>query len=289
MYVPRVVVALGLIGPASLVTAGLPEVQTFGTLRAVVHEGDLRERVKLSDVVARPHAYAVGALTGLHGEVTVLDGRIWVARPGRRSSSRAPAPESGATLMVATHVDRWRSHRLPAPVAAGEIDAALERIAREAGVPADRPFPFLIEGALFDLQWHVIDGSRMTAGGRAGSHAQHMEMAETFSARRERGTIVGFFSRRHHGVFTHMGANTHMHVVLPDRRASGHVDRVALPAGTVVKLPQVPGNRAGPSWVRRIQEKGPGLNARMHPDEPVGRRWMQNRQQYASQARCVWR
>jgi Alpha-acetolactate decarboxylase len=248
MYVPRVVVALGLIGPASLVAAaGLPEIQTFGTLRAVVHEGDLGEKVKLSAVVARPHAYAVGALTGLHGEITVLDGRIWLARPGRPSASRSPTPEPGATLMVATHVARWRSHRLPAPVAAGDIDAAVERIAGEAGVPADQPFPFLIEGGLVDLHWHVIDGSKMSAGGgTASSHAQHLEMAERFSARRARGTLVGFFSKRHHGVFTHMGSNTHMHVVLPDRRASGHVDRVALPAGTVVKLPEV------------VQAGGPG-------------------------------
>jgi hypothetical protein len=261
MDLPRVVAALVLTIPASLVAApGLPEIQTFGTLRAVVHEGDLGEKVKLATVVARPHAYAVGALTGLQGEVTVLDGRIWLARPGRASTSSAPAPEPGATLMVATHVGRWSDHRLPGPVPAGELDAAVERIAREAGVPADQPFPFLIEGALVDLHWHVIDGSRMTAGSRtAGSHAQHLESAEKFSARRARGTLVGFFSKRHHGVFTHMGSNTHMHVVLPDRRASGHVDRVALPAGTVIRLPQVlsPRSQLVAPWVFQPPLGGP--------------------------------
>ncbi|WP_437870158.1 hypothetical protein [Sorangium sp. So ce363] len=47
----------------------------------------------------------------------------------------------------------------------------------------------------------------------------------------------GFFSKHHHGVFTHIGSNTHFHVVLPERPLMGHVDGVTLARGARVLLP----------------------------------------------------
>jgi acetolactate decarboxylase len=50
-------------------------------------------------------------------------------------------------------------------------------------------------------------------------------------------TVVGFFSRHHEGVFTHMGQRTHLHVLSDDGAAMGHVDEIAVPSGAALKLP----------------------------------------------------
>jgi alpha-acetolactate decarboxylase len=221
------------------VAATMSQVTTFGTFRALVHEGNVSEKVRLAKILEEPHAYAVGALTSLAGEVTIVDGKLWLAYPGRPGQKgrveRSAGPNAGATLLVATHVPRWRPVTLERAVGAGDLDATVERLARRVGLTGEHPFAFLIEGDLRELQWHVVDGSKVA--GASGSHEEHMKLMDRSSAKRARGTLVGFFSKRHHGVFTHAGSNTHVHVVLPELNASGHLDAVSLPKGTVIQFP----------------------------------------------------
>jgi acetolactate decarboxylase len=88
-----------------------------------------------------------------------------------------------------------------------------------------------------NLKWHVLDGSKAT-GQPGGSHMDHMRMAVTGTVAQTEGRLVGFFSKTHHGVFTHMGSNSHLHAVLAKEGVSGHVDGVTLKKGAVLLLPQ---------------------------------------------------
>ena len=47
-------------------------IQQWGAMRDVLALGKTQARVKLADVVKEPHAYGVGAVAGLMGEVTIL-------------------------------------------------------------------------------------------------------------------------------------------------------------------------------------------------------------------------
>ena len=49
--------------------------------------------------------------------------------------------------------------------------------------------------------------------------------------------IIGFFSKNHGGVFTHMGSMTHLHV-LDNNGRSGHVDAIAFDSKAMVMFPQ---------------------------------------------------
>src|SRR5690606_17354732 len=115
------------------------------------------------------------------------------------------------------------------------LDDALARAVESAGLDSDAPHAFRIEGPVRDLQWHVIDGARLEPG--PSSHAAHQAAAERGELAAGDALLIGFRSRRHHGVFTHHGSDTHVHVVLREPGITGHVDRVDLPAGTVVLLP----------------------------------------------------
>ncbi len=214
-----------------------PAVQVHGSLRAIMHGGETGAAVRLADLLPDETLFALGALSGLRGEVTIVGGQAWLAYPEGQDGLRhvmGTTSEEEAALLVASRVTGWAEARLEEAAAAADLDQRLEDLAAAAGLPTGAPFAFLVEGALADLHWHVIDGTRLAPG--AGGHAAHRDAAVTGEAASAEGTLIGFYSRSHQGVFTHMGSRIHMHVVLSDGSVSGHVDAVTLPAGTVVRL-----------------------------------------------------
>jgi alpha-acetolactate decarboxylase len=214
------------------------EVRHFGELRAIMHEGRTGPAVQLRDVVPGPHAYGIGALGELRGEVTVLDDVVWLAYP-RADGTADVRPDAGvdeaAALFVVAQVERWRGVPLTEDIEADGLDAAIARLAAAAGVDTTRPFPVRITGTLVDLRWHVVDGSKLAPG---SSHADHARTAVRGAAPEIDGELVGFYSTQHQGVFTHRGASTHFHVVAAAANITGHVDGVGVRRGATVYLPQ---------------------------------------------------
>ncbi|HEY0712847.1 MAG TPA: hypothetical protein VGF45_09255 [Polyangia bacterium] len=226
--------------PPAVVKASAPPVQTWGTLREVMHEGNVGPKVVLRNVMV-PHLYGVGALVGLSGEVAIVDGKAFVARADGNSAVVAPAPEAtAATLLVAAAVSGWINFPLQQPVGSSrELDAVVESAARKAGLDLEQPFPFLVIGKV-DARWHVLRGQPGHAG---GGHAAHLRNAITGRLSDTAATVIGFFSRHHEGVFTHMGERSHLHVISDDASTMGHVDDIAMPAGATLKLPRKSSNR----------------------------------------------
>src|SRR5688572_6651140 len=122
-----------------------PIVHTHGQLRAVMHERDLSGKVTLASVLARPHTYAVGALSDLRGEVTIIDGAVWLAYPGPQGKLRVEqslTSDERATLLVSASVPSWKRVKLTRTIRFADLDAALEALAKENGVDPAKPFPF---------------------------------------------------------------------------------------------------------------------------------------------------
>ena len=213
------------------------EVQVHGALRAIFHDGQTGAMVSLETMLPDPGLYAVGALADLAGEITIVGGKLYLSYPaGESARTETPLQTSvGAALLVAADVPAWRSMTTRRPIRFEELDAEIAALAATAGMSPDTRFPFLIEGEILDLQWHVIDGTRLTAGGT--SHQDHREAAVKATLDRASATLVGFYSKADQGVFNHMGSSTHIHCVLSTPLASGHVDHVVIPEGTTVRFP----------------------------------------------------
>ncbi len=214
------------------------EVHVHGSLRAMLHEGQTGVMVTLDSILPNPHMYAVGALADLSGEISVIGGKAYLSYPVGEEESRTETTSrsnAGATLLVAAEVSAWHSVTIESPIRFEKLDEAIERLAATVGMSLDERFPFLLEGDFEDLQWHVIDGSRLTAGG--SSHQDHLVASTRARLDRATATLIGFYSAGDQGVFTHMGSRTHIHCALGKPLASGHVDSVTIPTGTVVKFP----------------------------------------------------
>ncbi len=148
------------------------KVRVHGALRAMMHEGQTGAMVTLDSMLPNPHLYAVGALADLSGEVTIGGGKAYLSYPeaeGRTEVTTRSA--AGAALLVSAVVPSWQSVSTRHAIRFEELDEEIARLAAAAGMSLDRRFPFLLEGDFEDLHWHVIDGSRLTAGG--ASHEDH--------------------------------------------------------------------------------------------------------------------
>ncbi len=214
-------------------------IRVHGALHAMMHEGQTGPTVALDSLLPDPELYALGALAELAGEITVVRGNVYLSCPDGDTTrtETLTQTDAAATLLVSSRVPAWRSVPIERPIPFDEFDTEIARLATEAGITTDVRFPFLMEGEFEDLEWHVIDGRRLTSGGT--SHQDHQSAAVKGRRDRASATLVGFYSQADQGVFTHMGSQTHVHCVLDDPLVTGHVDHVAIRAGTTVRFPIV--------------------------------------------------
>ncbi len=212
-------------------------VSVHGALRAMFHQGQTGPMVTLDKLLPDPSLYAVGALTELSGEVTIVGGKTFLSFPdGDKARTETPSkPNDAATLLVSASVPAWRSVTTEEAIAFKDIDEAIGKLASAARMNLDHRFPFLLEGEFIDLHWHVIDGKRLSKNSK--SHKDHLAAAVQVKTKKATAVLIGFYSKTDQGVFTHMGSYTHIHCVMETPAATGHVDHMIIPAGTTVKFP----------------------------------------------------
>jgi len=198
-------------------------------MREVLALGNTESRVILSEVVERPHAYGVGAVAGLTGEATILNGHAYVAQVEAAFVTSTIQPDREATLLAAAYVPTWRTITIENTLDSRQLMAFIKNQALQNEIDADRPFPFLIEGEI-SVDAHIINGSCPRAVG---------EEPIRFTCKTRPGTIVGIYAENAAGTLTHHGEVAHMHVVFEKQPAqSGHVDDIIAHRGAVLKIPE---------------------------------------------------
>jgi len=212
-------------------------IQRWGTLREALRDGQDHARVAVTEV-ARKGVYAIGALEGLRGEITVFDGEVWVSEghAQRPVTTRGAATSANATVLFAAEVHAWREIVVDADVDPSELDAYLASQARAAGLDTSEPFPFVVEGGLRQLSMHVIAGECPIRARMLGRETT--APAYELHAASVDGRLVGVFAADSSGTFCHMGSRTHVHALLERGGGlTGHAETVGVAAGAVLKLP----------------------------------------------------
>ncbi|MCY3003722.1 MAG: hypothetical protein NTV21_18150 [Planctomycetota bacterium] len=219
-----------LVASCAAPQAGARELR-FGTLREVMREGRSEGRVALAEVPGLRATVGVGALAGLAGEVTVVEGELWIARAvsGRVEVAREPLPGEQATLLALSGNVRWVEHLTPRDLTLEEFGIWLG----ELGPTADASWPFLAEGTLDALEAHVVAGACPHA--HPGATDSFVVLARPSLAVR----LAGFHAPAEPGVLVHHGERLHVHFVesAPVPSLSGHLDGGTLRAGARVRIP----------------------------------------------------
>lgn len=238
----------------SLFAAGLPRgcaARQASEQSRLVQVGGMHEsigkrqhqaRVAVAEIAGEPHCYGVGALEGLKGEITVLDSMAVITRVTPNGAPQTvAAADAKATFIVGQSVERWRQHPLAETVSHERFDETIGAMAGGAGVATSDAFVFVVEGAFTDVRLHVINGA-------CPIHARiiKLEIAEgeqpfELDVEDVSGTLVGVYATDSVGRLTHPATKTHTHLIYTDaatgERVTGHVERVGLAKGAVLKLP----------------------------------------------------
>ena len=112
------------------------------------------------------------------------------------------------------------------------LEKLLETLATENGIDIFKPFPFMIEGKVKSVDYHILAPMRTNTDA-----SDHRGNAKTITLKDVPARIIGFFSKNHGGIFTHMGSMTHLHIIVNNGQ-SGHVDVIALESKAMVSFPQ---------------------------------------------------
>lgn len=234
MHIKYILLSLSLLaGCVQAVPQSAPsnDVQTWGSMREALKMGDSEGRVVLEDVV-RANSFGIGALAGLEGEVTVIDGRAFLAiAEGESLVVRDLNANDEATLLVLAEVTEWQVHTLPACASYDELESAIAAVLIERGFALNEPTPFHISGEANHVALHVINGSCPIAN-PAGTKPWR------FEGNVRAVDVVGFFVEGSAGELTHHNHRSHAHVMTQDQAICGHMDDIALAAGALLHLPK---------------------------------------------------
>jgi acetolactate decarboxylase len=225
-------------------TSASVNVRTYGSLKPTIEDRMLDSVVSLAQLRGDKALVGFGLLSALRGEVVVVNGEAWLSYPktdGTLRSEKAGAHDETLAFLVAATVPAWQDVPLAEDVKFDDLADTVERLAKSSQLDTERPIPFVVEGALLNLNYSVVNGGAFAAEGKVSREALKAASPKVKLASAQ-GTLVGFFSREEHPEFLEPDTNVHVHVVVDSRSEAGHVDSVDLPRGTALRFP-VPGQR----------------------------------------------
>lgn len=241
--------AVALLAGVAAFAAGLPfDFIHFGNFTRMNQSGEAGGQVLLAELPQQTGAWGLGATAGLKGEIVQIDGKLLVS-PGSDAQGRVQAPQPGeqAVLFVGAQVKTWADVTVPRDLSQTQFESLVREQAAARGLSLDQPFVFRVEGRYPHLMWHVVTGESSTRArdphrGRHammdGGQANQQSGMKIFHAPGVTGQLVGVYSGAGlEGVVSHAGERFHLHYADTAATISGHVDRYAVAAGAILKLP----------------------------------------------------
>ena len=196
--------------------------------------GKAEKSVSLERFDGLESLYAVGPLEQARGEVSIYDSipLISEVHDGRVNVTIDSCRH--AAFLVYAIVENWRRVTVRNPInTEQQLEDHLLAWAVTSGIDVDQPFAFLLNGLIAQATFHILCNR-----GRGTYNAERHEKSKVrFPIANESVEVIGFYSRRHRGIFTPRDSNFHMHVRTLDNRFSGHLEAFNWEYGVMLYLP----------------------------------------------------
>lgn len=218
-----------------------PRNQTFtvaykGALKNIMRKGDVSAKADLAEYEHTENLYALGAVGNLKGEIQIFDSQPYISSMEDGHIIFDTSYVKKATLLVSAQVKEWLSFQIPSDInEKKDLEKHIEKVARENNIDTNEPFPFLIEGNIQELDWHVINWKD---GDTEHSHEKHIQSGLNGSMQQQAVILLGFYSDSHHAIFTHHTTNMHIHLKMKNGQIAGHVDDLKIGQDMILKLPK---------------------------------------------------
>ncbi len=192
-------------------------VENYGVLRKIKHEGDISGKVKI-DTLDNVNLYGLGALAQMKGEITVVNGQIYVSKVVDSVAVIGSSENVNAALFVFSQIDKWDTLTIEGD---DDLELLVSSTLKERG--ALTPTPFIVIGEPELVNYHIINLDPMSedkSDHKAGSFTDTVENRAV--------TLLGFYADDAQGVYTHHDSKIHVHYVDGSSLLNGHVDEVKL-------------------------------------------------------------
>jgi acetolactate decarboxylase len=210
------------------------EVKYSGALRTIM-SGKIQPVISLDSLSNRKNFYALGASGNLKGEIQIFNSKPSNSFVVDSSLIIKNSYNLKAALLVYAEVEEWDSNKIENITTKNDLESVIFETAKVNGINTDLPFPFLLEGAVASIDWHVINWKD---GDTIHNHKKHKESGLNGSLKNSKVQIIGFYSTKHKAIFTHHTTNMHMHFKTEDNTVAGHIDDLLLSETITLKLPK---------------------------------------------------
>jgi len=128
-----------LLGLSSVIhTADAEEikVQSYGHYKKMIHMEDTAGVVGLKQAIAAENSYAVGAIQDGKGEITILNGKVYLdyGKDGIGGSLNKIPLDEKAVLLATAKVDKWKSVKISTPLPKEQLFEVILAKAKEHGL-----------------------------------------------------------------------------------------------------------------------------------------------------------
>lgn len=211
-----------------------PVVNYAGALQTMM-SGDISKKIELDSLSKISNLYALGAFEGLSGEIQIRNGKSFNSRVNDSMVVIENEIKGAASLLVYAQVSEWIDIPNVSFQSNTELENMLSEQAKMNGLDIEKPFPFIMEGTVKELKWHVINWDKNDS---IHTHKKHQEAGLNGEIKDKTVQIIGFYSKTHKGVFTHHSTNIHMHFIAKEQNLAGHIDEIKINEPLMLKLPK---------------------------------------------------
>ncbi|MFN3889913.1 MAG: acetolactate decarboxylase [Beijerinckiaceae bacterium] len=216
---------------------GLFGVRAFGEFRLFFQKKDYTAKIELDAARRTNPTDAVGALSDLRGEVSMIDGR-YIVSYGGGCATCPPPHEEKAGLLGTARVNSWHDAIVLTETLEGKaLEDFILMQAKSRSLDVAKPFPVRLSGQLVNVKMHVIEAPN--AGFTGHGSAVPMAKQDEFSHKRIAGAVVGFYAPpAMFAVLTHPGEPFHFHWIDEGRTRTAHLDAFGMEKGAMLLLPK---------------------------------------------------
>lgn len=200
-----------------------PDIIVVGAMKNVMWKGELGSRIDLDTISDKNGLYGLGPTSYLTGELIINNGKSYVSKVTSDSTMTVTkSSKYSAPFFVYGNVTEWNDVALPSDI---KTISDLEEFIDKKTTEFKRPFSFKLIGKISSAIIHV---QHLPEGTIVSSPEEAHQGQTNYQIQNEDAEIIGFFSTKHKGIFTHHDSFLHMHLITKDESKMGHLDKLEI-------------------------------------------------------------
>ncbi|MCX2743091.1 acetolactate decarboxylase [Mangrovivirga sp. M17] len=197
-----------------------------GSLKNVMKNGDITPHLDSDSLNISDNLYGLGPAENMEGEILIIAGDIYRSVITNDNQIRVEKTDHiKAPFFVHGFFKTFEKVQIPdsSKLSLRSIESHLNEVAKKRNLEA---FCFKINATVISSKIHILN-FKYKEDKKVTKKSIH-QSSKNLEIINNDIEIIGFYSRKHHGIFTHHDSNIHMHLITKDKAMMGHVDDIRI-------------------------------------------------------------